>query len=153
MRYKDRLIHLPTLTPPCTAGGILAALLAQEPGTFHAPSLSLLVRGRRLFCDSGAEVEVVGGKPLLLYGSTVAEAAEAAHPPPEARIRNDLALGGGAARASAPPPPSASPSRATPGTMAQKGMALASSCPSLGPMRRSPARCCRGWRRTGACWR
>ncbi len=133
MRYKDRLIHLPTLTPPCTAGGILAALLAQEPGTFHAPSLSLLVRGRRLFCDSGAEVEVVGGKPLLLYGSTVAEAAEAAHPPPEARIRNDLALGGGAARASAPPPPLHQPFTGNPGYDGSKRYGFGKLVPLPGP--------------------
>ena len=59
------------------------------------------------------ELRVPASRSLLLYGSTAAEAHEAAHPPAEARVRNDLAgapppsgylFRPGAAQAAAPKP-------------------------------------------------
>ena len=112
VKWRDTALSL-DLPSPHTVAQVLAAALASLP-TIHPPSAALLIKGRRLtLAAHGGEgvAAAAQGRPLLLYGSTAAEAHEAAHPPEAPRLRNDLpgAGAGGAPegylfRAGAPAP-------------------------------------------------
>jgi hypothetical protein len=99
VKWRDAALSLDLPSPHTVAQVLAAALAAGLP--IHPPSAALLVKGRRLTLAAHGAEEVAAaaqGRPLLLYGSTAAEAHEAAHPPAAPRLRTDLP-GAGAAGA------------------------------------------------------